>query len=743
MKSFILILGLTALVIGASTDNTPTPHPTRYDVSADEDILVKKYSPIWLTGTSSNDDQFGKSIALLPDMNSDGINDLAVGAPTFTYETEDGGMYREVGVVAIFTMKRNGGWKGYSFLYGCDFGYDIFDRFGSSLAPLRDVNNDSHYDLALGAYNADGGGAVTILFRDTDTTVGYCSEEDVSNHTQITPDTLGITASYFGYSLASTYFFNETAFDLIVGGSTADGDVRFIKFNKAGGVHDTWALSATTLGYDGRGYHIGSAVAVLPDMDGNGALELIVGMQYADGGAGGILLLFMQQGYASVKSSKLVTRSSLSRWLTSDAGFGTSLALVSHNETTVVVAVGAPKDDYRSSSSTSFSESGSVALLYFAMDGSIVDDYRISDLRNIEDTQTVPLQPSAHANFGSALAGVNDLDGDGLSDLFVGSSGSGCCGAFVELFMEFDPAANYTFHSPSPTMQPTTYNFNDAASLGIALFVWLAVSMWAFCICTYALRRLRQRQLLLRMGRMSAAGNLVNNNTAGLTDTEIAALPEMPFGTHLLGGNHNDEIESCSICLEVFEKGHHVRTLPCGHLYHPDCIAVCLRTSPLCPLCRGNVRLPNQRSLTSSERGPTQQLLGSEIELSTLGASSTAVGGAAEDPSAVGGNDDVESTQASSIPPSSPQAAGGLESSGDASTHGIYSFFSEGRQFYSNCDTSDEEETTPDTNGLGELAASSSSSSAAAAAAAAVEHTQQQEQQHVSVSGASVVQGEI
>ena len=121
-------------------------------------------------------------------------------------------------------------------LYGCDFGYDIFDRFGSSLAPLRDVNNDSHYDLALGAYNADGGGAVTILFRDTDTTVGYCSEEDVSNHTQITPDTLGITASYFGYSLASTYFFNETAFDLVVGGSTADGDVRFIKFNKAGGV---------------------------------------------------------------------------------------------------------------------------------------------------------------------------------------------------------------------------------------------------------------------------------------------------------------------------------------------------------------------------------------------------------------------------------------------------------------------------------------------------------------------------
>ena len=161
-------------------------------------------------------------------------------------------------------------------------------------------------------------------------------------------------------------------------------------------------------------------------------------MQNYGGGAGGLLLLFMDRGYRTVKRTTIITRNSLSRFLSTGAGLGASISLVSHNVSTVVVAVGAPLDNYHSGSTT-FTESGSVVVLYLAMDGSVEKDYRISDLRNVQDLTSAALSPSTGAHFGSAVAGVSDLDQDGSSDLFVGSSGSGCCGAFVELFMEYTP----------------------------------------------------------------------------------------------------------------------------------------------------------------------------------------------------------------------------------------------------------------------------------------------------------------
>ncbi len=710
-------------------------------------MLVKEYGPIWLTGTALDDDQFGGSMVLLPDLNSDGILDLAVGAPAFSFEKEDGSFIKEVGVFTTFNMKRNGGWKGYSFVYGCDYGYDIWDRFGCSLAPIRDLNNDTNYELAVGAYNADGGGAITIIFRNSETHVGACSEDDdVFNNTKITPESLGTTATatYFGYSMASPYYFNETAFDLVVGGSTADGDVRFIKFDAAGGADVTWLLSAATLDsyFEQKSYHVGSAVAVLPDMDGNGALELLVGMQNYGGGAGGLLLLFMDRGYRTVKRTTIITRNSLSRFLSTGAGLGASISLVSHNVSTVVVAVGAPLDNYHSGSTT-FTESGSVVVLYLAMDGSVEKDYRISDLRNVQDLTSAALSPSTGAHFGSAVAGVSDLDQDGSSDLFVGSSGSGCCGAFVELFMEYDPAANFTFHSSSPTPQPTYYNFNKAASLGAALFVWVSVSLWACCVCTYALFRWRRNQLILHGAAAANGGSRsARNNGSALTAAEIAAIPEMTYATHLLSVTPEDEAESCSICLESFEKEHRVKKLPCNHLYHPDCIDVCLQNSPLCPLCRGNVREPTPTTPTGANAQRQQLLGGTEIEMASLGprssSSLSSSGDTAEDSSPSRGASEPGGVGSSSSSSSAAAVAGGrgaaaaatievsaVDTSGHIAVDQIDVSMDDGnatlgllaqcevglsggvstsaplklrRSLYANCDTSDEEEEGGDDN---------------------------------------------
>ena len=44
------------------------------------------------------------------------------------------------------------------------------------------------------------------------------------------------------------------------------------------------------------------------------------------------------------------------------------------------------------------------------------------------------------------------------------------------------------------------------------------------------------------------------------------------------------------ICLESYEAGDEVRTLPCFHFFHSECIDQCLVTKKTCPICRTSIR---------------------------------------------------------------------------------------------------------------------------------------------------------
>ena len=57
-------------------------------------------NPLVLRGDASDQGRFGSSLAVLPDLNSDGLNDLAVGAPL-----ENGGQ----GSIYIFHGETGGG----------------------------------------------------------------------------------------------------------------------------------------------------------------------------------------------------------------------------------------------------------------------------------------------------------------------------------------------------------------------------------------------------------------------------------------------------------------------------------------------------------------------------------------------------------------------------------------------------------------------------------------------------------
>jgi len=52
-----------------------------------------------------------------------------------------------------------------------------------------------------------------------------------------------------------------------------------------------------------------------------------------------------------------------------------------------------------------------------------------------------------------------------------------------------------------------------------------------------------------------------------------------------------EKYSSCSICLEEFEIGEKLLSLPCGHYFHSHCIGPWLtERQPTCPLCKANVK---------------------------------------------------------------------------------------------------------------------------------------------------------
>ena len=73
----------------------------------------------------------------------------------------------------------------------------------------------------------------------------------------------------------------------------------------------------------------------------------------------------------------------------------------------------------------------------------------------------------------------------------------------------------------------------------------------------------------------------------------IRSLPTSNFSC--CGGDQNlkrtgdkklDAKDSCSICIEDYQSGEEITTLPCLHLFHSDCINKWLRQSSNCPICK-------------------------------------------------------------------------------------------------------------------------------------------------------------
>ena len=378
--------------------------------------------------------QLGTSLASPGDLNEDGVTDLAVGAPGSNS-------------LHVFFMNSDGTVKNTTLVTNGSGGGPMLestDLFGSSMAPLGDLDEDGVADLAVGAPGSlscwlyctgDDRGAVHVLFMNSDGTV--------KSSTKIGSDTNGgpilSAGAHFGGALASLGDLDgDGVTDLAVGASSstyilfmkpdgrvkstqqisgfggnsvaspgdlngdaipdlaiatpglsASGFVHAILLNADGTVKSSTSISSGTNGGPALTFsdYFGGSVAAVGDLDGDGVTDLAAGALLAENGnlRAAVYVLFMNPD-GTAHGTRMIaggTKVGFSPESTDEFGLWVeSLGDLDHDGVTAL-AVGAPLDD------TGNTAAGAVYVLFLnsAVSSDTDNDHVDNDLENMGPNQ--------------------------------------------------------------------------------------------------------------------------------------------------------------------------------------------------------------------------------------------------------------------------------------------------------------------------------------------------------------------
>lgn len=351
--------GFDDVAVGTPFDNSPSLDAGRVRVYSGKDG-----SQVLTVGGLAPGDQFGYSVAAIFDVNFDGFDDLAVGAP---FADPNGTSSGQVRIIS----GANGGTI--ATLNGPAAG----DRFGWSVAYAGSVAFLGR--VVIGAPNAAGGGTDRGSAHLYTGTGGFLH---TWNGTQ--------SNEHFGYAVGGGFDTNsDGVHDVVIGCPDFDdggADTGRARVYSAGGA---FGLLQTQPGA-GPGHRFGHAVAMLGDVNNDGEADYIVGAPEFVGGQGAAYV------HSGATGAILYTKTGNSV----DDHFGWSVARAGdpNNDLRADFIVGAPDD-------TNNGPSGS-AVLYSGSNGAV--------LRTFASTL-------AGGQYGRSVGGGGDLNSDGREDLIVGA----------------------------------------------------------------------------------------------------------------------------------------------------------------------------------------------------------------------------------------------------------------------------------------------------------------------------------
>ncbi|MCB9260131.1 MAG: FG-GAP repeat protein [Ignavibacteriales bacterium] len=348
---------------------------------------------------SESSGNFGKSVSTAGDVNGDGYSDVIIGRNS----TIDA-VYR--GVTEVY--------HGYDFdsenisslelVQAPDWSADlissiIVDGFGDAVSTAGDVNGDGFADVVIGAksFFVDGnfvGGAFLYYGSSNGLESNYSWMVEGTQNNGLYGNSVGIAGDVNGDGYS----------DIIIGESGFNGAGKaFVYFGSYEGMIDDYPeiLIGTQIGSE-----TGISVSTAGDVDGDGFSDIIVGAPNYDGGLQdeGAAFVYYGANDGIDQNSVLILEGNQA-----DAKFGSSVSTAGdvNGDGYDDVIVGAPRKTIGSDIV------GAIYLFEGSNSGLSASPNLIIYGDNIN--------PNSNPDFGNAISTAGDVNGDGFADIIIGN----------------------------------------------------------------------------------------------------------------------------------------------------------------------------------------------------------------------------------------------------------------------------------------------------------------------------------